>query len=81
MIQKKSRARITFAGAQTRHHNKQRGQTSPLMPLRFADGSEPIGLQTCQFIETDTMCGKPGFPYCPEHHAVCYRNVSEGEAA
>jgi hypothetical protein len=37
--------------------------------------------KTCQYFVLDrVMCGEPGFPYCPEHHAVCYRPTS-GEAA
>lgn len=41
---------------------------------------------TCQYFVLDrVMCGEPGFPYCPEHHAICYReeprvaNTDEGK--
>lgn len=41
---------------------------------------------TCQFLEGEphdrNFCGqptKPGSPYCPEHHRICYRKPTESE--
>ena len=41
---------------------------------RMADLTGHTGV-TCQFIagEDHYMCGKPGYPYCAEHRALCYR--------
>jgi len=54
--------------------------------------SKAIGFQAaahsgaCQWIEGDgrvsdlPRCGKPGFPWCEEHRAMCFRKVPGDEA-
>lgn len=45
---------------------------APMADLRGHSG------KTCQYFVLDrVMCGEPGFPYCPEHHAVCYTTSPE----
>lgn len=50
-----------------------RKTSSPWPTLRMADLTNHHP-KSCQFImgEDHYMCGKPGFPYCEEHKALCH---------